>query len=427
MTGTVQTFDPRQAPRWLRTRSTGTPGRYRRKPAAKRTKWRLAALAPAIYLAWSGGIGQQDITALIEASRGSAPRWMSAIEAAPHSSSITPSLVLADASQGRQQNAPDYAITNAAPGTDAAVIRGLENFAKESAPKTPPAQTPVNRAAKGDRYVSLAPDRLMTGVASGTVYTMSSMLGSKTPSDMPRVAFVRPNHPVGLSGTALADAGGKTGTKGEALDLVRLAMARNVAATSVSYASAYAPQGMDNVRAPFEALLGGSGLPQAAEDEASLETNAKSDPFWWANRALPASVITSKEQRCLAEAVYFEARGEPLEGQVAVAQVVLNRVRNPAYPETICKVVYQNRHLRNRCQFSFACDGIRDNIGEKPQWELAQKVARETVSGERYLDKVGASTHYHATYVSPRWARYMKRLDRIGQHIFYRTKGGGWS
>ncbi|WP_417767523.1 cell wall hydrolase [Stappia sp.] len=423
MTGTVQTLGHRLAPR----RRTDGPTRTgRNTQGTKRPAvWRLAALAPVVYLAWSGSIGQQDITALIEATRGNAPRWMSAIEAAPHASSMAPSLVLADASQSRKGDTPDYAITNAAPGTDPAVVRGLETFVKESAPKTPPARTPVNRSAKGDRYVSLAPDREMVGVAAGSVYTMTSMIGGRTSADLPRVAFVRPNIPAGLEGTALASAG-KTG-KGSPLDLTRLAMARNVAATSVSYASAYAPQGMANVRAPFEALLGGSALAPGTGDEAALETNKDSDPFWWANRALPASVITAKEQRCLAEAVYFEARGEPVDGQAAVAQVVLNRVRNPTYPETICKVVYQNRHLRNRCQFSFACDGIRDRITEKPEWEVAQKVARETVSGQRYLEKVGASTHYHATYVSPRWARYMKRLDKIGQHIFYKTRNGGWS
>lgn len=423
MTGTVQTLGHRLAPR---RRADGPTRTGRNAQGTKRpVAWRLAVLAPVAYLAWSGSIGQQDITALIEATRGNAPRWMSAIEAAPHTSSMAPSLVLADASQGRNSDTPDYAITNAAPGTDPAVVRGLETFVKESAPKQPPAHTPVNRSAKGDRYVSLAPDREMVGVAAGSVYTMTSMIGGRTSADLPRVAFVRPNIPVGLEGTALASAGA-TG-KGSPLDLTRLAMARNVAATSVSYASAYAPQGMANVRAPFEALLGGSALPPGTSDEAALETNKDSDPFWWANRALPASVITAKEQRCLAEAVYFEARGEPVDGQAAVAQVVLNRVRNPTYPETICKVVYQNRHLRNRCQFSFACDGIRDRISEKPEWEVAQKVARETVSGQRYLEKVGASTHYHATYVSPRWARYMKRLDKIGQHIFYKTRNGGWS
>ncbi len=422
MTGTVQSHGHRPALH----RTADGPTRTGRRGATLRRKaaWRLALLAPVVYLGWSGSIAQQDITALIEATRGNAPRWMSAIEAAPHASSVAPSLVLADASQDRGGDRPDYAVTNAAPGTDPAVVRGLETFVKESAPKAPPARTPVNRSAKGDRYVSLAPDREMVGVAAGSVYTMASMLGARSPSELPRVAFVRPNIPVGLEGTALADAGG-TG-KGGPLDLARLAMARNVAATSVSYASAYAPQGMDDIRAPFEALLGG-GTGLDAGEEAALETNRESDPYWWANRPLPASVVTAKEQRCLAEAVYFEARGEPVDGQVAVAQVVLNRVRNPAYPETICKVVYQNRHMRNRCQFSFACDGIRDRISEKPEWEVAQKVARETVSGQRYLEKVGASTHYHATYVNPRWARFMKRLDKIGQHIFYKTKGGGWS
>ena len=268
MTGTVQTFEPRQVPSWLLTRDVG-PTRKRRSGKTRRiARWRLAVLAPAAYLAWTGGIAQQDITALIEATRGNAPRWMSAIEAAPHSSSIAPSLVLADASQGRTPDTPDYAVTNAAPGTDAAVIRGLENFAKESAPKAPPAQTPVNRKVKGDRFVSLAPDRQMTGVAAGSVYTMASLIGTKSQPDLPHVAFVRPNLPTAAETTAVASAKGKT--KGEALDLVRLAMARNVAATSVSYASAYAPQGMDNVRAPFEALLGGSVLPQRAEDEAAL-------------------------------------------------------------------------------------------------------------------------------------------------------------
>ena len=71
-------------------------------------------------------------------------------------------------------------------------------------------------------------------------------------------------------------------------------------------------------------------------------------------------MFSAKEQKCLANAIYFEARGETLRGQAAVAQVVLNRVRNPAYPETICGVVYQNQNLKNRCQFSFACDGKKD-------------------------------------------------------------------
>ncbi|SDT92731.1 cell wall hydrolase [Stappia sp. ES.058] len=394
-----------------------------RRPTAKRrigTAARLAILTPALFLAWSGTIAQQDISALIEATRGNAPRWMSTIEAAQHSSSQAPSLVLADASKTRSDDTPDYAITNAAPGSDPAVVRGLETFVKESRPTEPPARTPVNRSAKGDRFVSMAPDRQMVGVAAGSVYALGSVLETGHPSDMPRVAFVRTAVP---QGTAAMLAKAEKNGSASPLDLTRLAMARNVAATSVSLASAYAPENMDDVRAPFEALLGGSDLSA----EVTLDAKRDGDPYWWATSPLPKSVVTSKEQRCLAEAVYFEARGEPLNGQVAVAQVVLNRVRNPAYPPTICKVVYQNRHMRNRCQFSFACDGIRDRTGETRLWAQAQKVARETVSGQRYLEGVGASTHYHATYVKPRWARHMKRLEKIGQHIFYKTYGGGWS
>ena len=397
------------------------PGHRRsHRPVRRGRLVRLLLLGPLVYLGWTTTLAQQDITALIEASRGQAPRWMSAVEAARHGSSIAPSVVLADASKATAGDTPDYAVTNAAPGTDPAVVRGLEVFVNESAPKAPPAKTPVNRSRKGDRFMSMAPDRQMVDTAAGSIYTLGNLIAERSPNDLPRVAFVRPSMP---SATQLAAS--ENGTSGP-LDLARLAMARNVAATSVSYASAYAPSGITNVRAPFDALLGNGPLAGVG-DEASLATNTESDPYWWTKRPLPASVITAKEQRCLAEAIYFEARGEPVDGQAAVSQVVLNRVRNPAYPDTICKVVYQNRHLRNRCQFSFACDGIRDRITEKPEWALAQKVARETVSGQRYLEKVGASTHYHATYVKPRWARHMKRLQKIGQHIFYRTYGGGWS
>ncbi|WP_349359710.1 cell wall hydrolase [Stappia sp.] len=406
MTGTVETAPPRA-------------GRRPRRRLSRSAR-RAALLAPALYLTFAGTIAEQDTTALIEATRGDAPRWMSAIEAAPHATSVAPSLVLADASRATGGDTPDYAVTNAAPGTDPAVVRGLESLVKDAKPDTLPAETPVNRAAKGDRFVSLAPDRQMVGVAAGSVYAMNSLIGARDASALPRVAFVRPQMP---EGTAAMIAKAKEKGLASPLDLTRMAVARNAAATSMSLASAYAPDQLDDVRAPFEALLGGNAI----KEELSREAKREGDPFWWATAPLPANVITAKEQRCLAEAVYFEARGEPLNGQVAVAQVVLNRVRNPAYPNTICKVVYQNRHLYNRCQFSFACDRIRDRITEKPQWETAQKVARETVSGKRYLEAVGASTHYHATYVSPRWARSMKRLERIGQHIFYQTLRGGWS
>ncbi len=131
-----------------------------------------------------------------------------------------------------------------------------------------------------------------------------------------------------------------------------------------------------------------------------------------------------EERRCLAEAVYFEARSEPQEGQAAVAQVVLNRVQSGLYPTSICGVVYQNRHHYKACQFSFACEGKSLRITEQESWAAAVRVANEVMDGRTYITDVGRSTHYHATYVKPRWARALTRMDMIGRHIFYRLKPG---
>jgi spore germination cell wall hydrolase CwlJ-like protein len=132
----------------------------------------------------------------------------------------------------------------------------------------------------------------------------------------------------------------------------------------------------------------------------------------------------SKEQRCLAEAVYFEARSEPEEGQAAVAQVVLNRVKSGLYPSSICGVVYQNRHRHLACQFTFACEGKALRIGESEAWERAKRVASAVLEGKTYLADVGGATHYHADYVRPYWARRLKKMDVIGRHIFYKLKPG---
>jgi hypothetical protein len=131
-----------------------------------------------------------------------------------------------------------------------------------------------------------------------------------------------------------------------------------------------------------------------------------------------------KERRCLAEAIYFEARGESEEGQAAVAQVVLNRVSSGVYPATICGVVYQNRHRLNACQFSFACDGRRLRVDEPSSWRTAVRIATEVTSGKTYVSDVGSSTHYHAAYVRPRWASKLEKMDVIGQHIFYKLHPG---
>ncbi len=127
----------------------------------------------------------------------------------------------------------------------------------------------------------------------------------------------------------------------------------------------------------------------------------------------------SREQRCLAEAVYFEARSEPPAGQAAVAQVVLNRVKSGLYPPTVCGVVYQDRSHYKACQFSFACEGKSLRITEPGPWRQAVKTALDVTEGKTYLSKVGDALNYHADYVRPYWARFLKKNDTIGRHIFY--------
>jgi hypothetical protein len=132
----------------------------------------------------------------------------------------------------------------------------------------------------------------------------------------------------------------------------------------------------------------------------------------------------TKEQRCLAEAVYFEARSEPETGQAAVAQVVLNRVRSGLYPTSVCGVVYQNRHRHLACQFTFACEGKALRTTETDAWATAVRIAREVTEGKTYLSEVGGSTHYHANYVRPYWAKRLKKMDVIGRHVFYKLRPG---
>jgi spore germination cell wall hydrolase CwlJ-like protein len=130
------------------------------------------------------------------------------------------------------------------------------------------------------------------------------------------------------------------------------------------------------------------------------------------------------EKRCLAEAIYFEARGESEQGQAAVAQVVLNRLSSGLYPASICGVVYQNRHRFRACQFSFACEGRALRINDTASWRIAVRIAAEVTAGKIYVDDVGGSTHYHADHVQPRWARRLEKMDVIGHHIFYKLQAG---
>lgn len=127
----------------------------------------------------------------------------------------------------------------------------------------------------------------------------------------------------------------------------------------------------------------------------------------------------SSELECLTDAVYYEARGETFQGQAAVAQVVMNRVRHPSYPKTVCGVVFQGSYRRTGCQFSFACDGSMHGRREGQAWARARKIAARTLAGVALAD-VGSATHFHTTGVAPAWGPQMRRVGQVGLHVFYR-------
>jgi spore germination cell wall hydrolase CwlJ-like protein len=132
-----------------------------------------------------------------------------------------------------------------------------------------------------------------------------------------------------------------------------------------------------------------------------------------------------KAEKCLAQAIYFEARNEPARGQQAVAQVVLNRVFSPYYPKDVCSVVYQNAHRHLSCQFTFACDGKPETVNENGAWARANRIATQTLNAKVWLPEVDKATHYHAAYVRPNWIRDMKVMVRYGLHTFYRPRNWG--
>jgi spore germination cell wall hydrolase CwlJ-like protein len=133
----------------------------------------------------------------------------------------------------------------------------------------------------------------------------------------------------------------------------------------------------------------------------------------------------AKSEKCLAEAVYFEARGEAVRGQIAVAQVVMNRTFSGFYPNTVCGVVYQNKHRHFACQFTFACDNVADVVREPDMWDRARKIAKAMLDGQLWLPEVAKSTHYHAYWVHPSWVSEMKKMYKFGVHTFYRPRAWG--
>jgi spore germination cell wall hydrolase CwlJ-like protein len=157
--------------------------------------------------------------------------------------------------------------------------------------------------------------------------------------------------------------------------------------------------------------------PAQPKSKAKVKPVAASFSKSWLDSQPPAA--GGDQWRCLAEALYFEARGETVKGQFAVAEVILNRVKSARFPDSLCGVIRQGTGRKYQCQFTYTCDGRKEVIAEPKAFERVSKVARAAMDGQSG-DLTGGATHYHTTSVRPSWARVYKQTARIGVHVFYR-------
>ena len=368
------------------------------------------AFGLAVFLTFPGEVRHADMASLIAEAGGHSERWRAHMNAAPAGSLHRVEIPFRDpVMTGATQNAASFSL----PDGGSAVISGRVGMADPR-----PDSERVTRNLKRGRVISVSPTTPPKDFSAGSILDRTSFLQQP---DNVSMAFVEPAiegreieiamafHPkrevIEVPGVSSMLAGLVTNTKPDVL------------------ATAYAPPPPDYARqSPFASIL-----TDESEEAGRFIPPLAGGDHAWAATALPPAAFSDREQQCLAAGIYFEARGEPVKGQAAVAQVILNRVRNPAFPDSICGVVYQNVHWRNRCQFSFACDGIKDRVRSPRHWDMAEEIAMAVTAGKIWLAEVGSSSHYHATYVRPGWARRMERVGRIGLHIFYRTYGGGWS
>lgn len=261
--------------------------------------------------------------------------------------------------------------------------------------------TGPNRSEKGDRY------RPAVDVLALSQGFEEARL---------RVAALRgaPSDPTDLGQTRLADLDAAPAPADEGPRM-------SIAAIDPSTAAA-----LDAIAgiAPQSVALAEPGVPLPASASEQLAYARANAPVTGSYGQGEAVAVSERERWCLATAIYFEARGESYRGQVAVAQVVMNRTKDHRYPDTICGVVFQNQHRKNACQFSFACDGIPEVVTERQSWAQAEDIAEQVTQGQLYLTEVGEATHYHATYVRPAWAPRMDKVTQIGLHVFYKFKRG---
>lgn len=394
------------------------------------------ALGIAVFGLTPTTIAYQDIVSLI-ANAKKGERWQAYLQAS--SSSTHKASFQFD--NGKGDKALSEVTVPGPTGTPQAVsMNGIDPIVTGAIPTKKrtgqPVYPTVNREGKGDRLISRKKQRRqdLSSSTSASVFTYASLLSPGKEYKRMQMAFVKTRRPA----SAVQVAHKKAKPRPNAPQQLLAGVAQK---TSPHINASQNLERKGTAQAEMIALLKKGGGETATKKAANVTLAAfapsqptinavlpKPKPALAPQRGvhmskLPRAKFSKAEYKCLAEAIYFEARGESDKGQMGVAQVVINRMKHKNYPSNLCSVVYQNRTWRNRCQFSFACDGIPERINERSAWAKAKDITERMLTGNIWLTSVGNATHYHATYVRPRWSRTLRRVTRIGTHIFYRFRG----
>jgi spore germination cell wall hydrolase CwlJ-like protein len=408
-------------------------------------------------------IGYQDIAALLARQPGVAERWqkrvfstVSTIQVATYSFGRPIGTSVPHTANYRLASLDNQGIDITGSVTRNPIVQAPPRYQASDFPK-------VDRTLKGDRLVLIPPQPAAPASAAPSNEDPStsnaSVRGAKTAAAIPgrKPAPLDPELAAALSAPPLAQYDVSMSLEAQPSDDLRVAPAPSRDGFSVKTASLFfgsssigAAESMERWQPgeePVVVMPGGlvdpdmkvmaSLPPAAAEPSRAIENGVSIAAKGEVNSnnqhiKTPAERLglfdekaRAKSEKCLAEAVYFEARGEAVRGQIAVAQVVLNRAFSGFYPSTVCAVVYQNKHRHLACQFTFACDNVADVVREPDMWDRAKKIAKAMLDGQLWLPEVAKSTHYHAYWVRPSWVHEMKKMYKYGVHTFYRPRAWG--
>ena len=267
------------------------------------------------------------------------------------------------------------------------------------------AKTPVDRLARIRPGTAAAAFGVVMGLAVGCAYLGGT--AAKAANVRNQAERIEGATAAGFTEEALAAAAG-------GLDESALAIARRHDPYTVA-GGAQRDRQAELMTARLEQLRAQSN--NSALRQVSLTGPVAAQPF-----RLGGALDASRDLECLTQAAYYEARGEGRDGMRAVTQVVLNRVRHPAFPKSVCGVVFQGAGRRTGCQFSFTCDGSMRGRVNRAAWNRAREVAASALSGSVFAP-VGNATFFHTTAVAPGWRNAMVRVGQVGDHLFYRFGG----